>query len=126
MAFSVRAEEKQAGVFSIYPSGSLDADSSPMLQQKVDSLLDSAARVIVFDLGGLEYISSAGIRVFLQAKKAMKARAGKFALMNIQPPIRKVFDIINSLPSFTVFESVAELDEYLDAMQKSVTSGEVE
>ena len=39
--------------------------------------------------------------------------------MHLQPQIKKVFDILNALPSLQVFASVAELDSYLDAMQKT-------
>jgi hypothetical protein len=44
--------------------------------------------------------------VVLVAKKAIKAAGGDVALMNLQPQIRKVFDIIQALPSLSVFESV--------------------
>jgi hypothetical protein len=37
--------------------------------------------------------------------------------INLQPQIKKVFDILNALPSLKVFASIQELDGYLDAMQ---------
>jgi hypothetical protein len=40
--------------------------------------------------------------------------------MNLQPQIKKVFDIVNALPSMKIFASVDELDDYLDAIQKRV------
>jgi hypothetical protein len=39
--------------------------------------------------------------------------------MNLQPQIKKVFDILNALPTMQVFASIEEMDRYLDAMQKS-------
>jgi ABC-type proline/glycine betaine transport system permease subunit len=42
----------------------------------------------------------------------------------LQPQIRKVFEIIQALPSLNIFESVAELDRYLAAMQRKVREGE--
>ena len=42
------------------------------------------------------------------------------ALTNLQPQIRKVFDIIHALPSLNVFESVDELDRYLASIQCKV------
>jgi hypothetical protein len=39
--------------------------------------------------------------------------------MHLQPQIRKVFDILNALPTLQVFTSIQELDAYLDAMQKA-------
>jgi hypothetical protein len=43
--------------------------------------------------------------------------------MNLQPQIKKVFDIINAFPSMQIFASIEELDEYLDAMQKKASRG---
>ena len=124
MSFTVKVKEKQVGVFTVFPEGSLDANTSSILKDKVDSLLGSAAKVIVFDLAGLQYISSAGVRIFLSTKKVMKGRGGKFVLMNPQPQVKKVFKIINALPSFTIFKDVAELDQYLLSIQKSVIAGD--
>jgi len=39
--------------------------------------------------------------------------------------VKKVFEIINALPTLNVFSSIKELDRYLDLMQKKVT-GEAE
>ena len=50
----------------------------------------------------------------------MKAAGGGFAIIHLQPQIRKVFEIIMALPSPNVFESVADLDRYLTGIQKKV------
>ena len=77
-------------------------------------------RALVFDLKDLHYISSAGIRVIVATQKAMKAAGGEMVLTNLQPQIRKVFEIIMVMPSLRVLEDVAELDRYLDGVQKKV------
>jgi hypothetical protein len=41
-------------------------------------------------------------------------------MLNLTPPVRKVFEIIDALPSLSVFGSIAELDDYLDHMQAQV------
>ena len=58
-----------------------------------------------------------GIRVLVKTKKAMKQSGGKIMFINLQPQIKKVFEILNALPSLKVFASIQELDSYLDAMQ---------
>ena len=40
--------------------------------------------------------------------------------MNLQPQIQKVFEILKAIPTLKVFASIAELDTYLDNMQKAV------
>ena len=44
--------------------------------------------------------------------------------MNPQPAVRKVLDIVKAIPPGGIFASVAELDEYLDAMQRQVRERE--
>jgi anti-sigma B factor antagonist len=109
-----------AGIHIVRPAGSLDSNTSPILEDHLAGLRRDGATGFVLDLKDLTYMSSAGVRVILAAKKAMKAAGGDVSLMNLQPQIRKVFDIIQALPSLSVFESVAELDRYLASIQKKV------
>jgi anti-anti-sigma regulatory factor len=71
-------------------------------------------------LSGLDYLSSAGIRCFVRARKAVEPAGGKVAVVNPQPGVRKVLDIVKAVPAKGIFASVAELDEYLDAIQRQV------
>lgn len=98
-------------------TGSLDGTSAPQLEEALKPLLDSV-RHIVFDLAGLRFISSAGIRVLLSARQQLKARDGSFAMKSLQPQIEKAFEIVGSLPGFEIFRSEQELDSYLAAMQR--------
>lgn len=112
--------EPSEGVVTIRPAGSLDSNTYTDLQEHIAAVTKSKPRVLVLDLKGLTYISSAGVRVVIAAQKAMKAAGGGFAIVNLQPQIRKVFEIIMALPSPNVFESVADLDRYLAGIQKKV------
>ena len=119
MALKVSSTQNRPGVFTISPIGSIDARTHTMLEEEVESVLNEKAYVIIFDMEFLDYISSMGIRVLLKTKKEMKKRAGKVAFMKLQPQIKKVFDILNALPTMQVFASIKELDKYLDTMQKA-------
>jgi anti-anti-sigma regulatory factor len=52
----------------------------------------------------------------------MKERAGQAVLVNVQPPVQKVLDIVKAVDVQTIFRNVEELDAYLDAMQKKVAN----
>jgi anti-sigma B factor antagonist len=75
----------------------------------------------VVDLAQLEYVSSAGVRSLFKARKGASDAGGQLLLVNPQPQVKKVFDIIKALPSTAVFQSQEEMDRYLDAMQKKAT-----
>ncbi len=42
----------------------------------------------------------------------------KFGVINLQPQIRKVFDIVKAIPDSSIFASIDELDKYLDSIQR--------
>jgi anti-anti-sigma factor len=107
-------------------AGRLDSATAPELDAVLDRALHGGARKaqLVFDLSQLEYISSAGIRCFIRARKALEPGGGKVAVLNPQPPVRKVLEIVKAIPQGGIFKDVAELDEYLDAMQRKVRDGE--
>lgn len=120
MPLSVRVEEGRSFTKTVVIEGRLDSDTVATLDRELDAVLASPVKVVVFELSRLEYISSAGLRSLFQAQKSMKARAGKVLILNPQPPVQKVFDIVKATDVNEVFRSVAELDAYLDAMQKQV------
>src|SRR5262249_59373878 len=98
--------------------GRLDSETAPMLDERLGQVLKSAT-ALLFDLEGLEYISSAGIRVLVKARKAMEARGGGMAVARVQPPVRRVFDILKAVPSVDLFADDAEMDAVLQRMQRA-------
>ena len=119
MPLTITSEPGQ-GFVTIRPAGSLDSNTYIDLQEHIAAITKSKPGALVLDLKDLTYISSAGVRVVIAAQKTMKAARGGFAIVNLQPQIRKVFEIIMALPSPNVFESVADLDRYLAGIQKKV------
>ena len=118
MTLKVKIITKQPGVVIVSPIGSINATNYGILEAKVDETLKYPPDVIIFDMEYTDYISSAGIRVLLKTKKAMQKANGRIVFMNLQPQIKKVFDILKAIPTLDVFASIQELDEYLDSMQK--------
>lgn len=103
--------------------GRLDTVSSSELERKLELLLDGRYDRLVLDLARLEFISSAGIRVLVQARKCMGTQEGAVLMVNAQPQILKVFEIIKALPGMIVFRSDAEMDQYLGVIQRRVMRG---
>ncbi len=89
----------------------------------ITPLVDNGGTLVI-DLSALEYISSAGLRSLAQLRKQMHDREGRTLLLNPQPQVKKVFDIVKAVPVAEVFANVAELDQYLDHMQRQMTAPE--
>ncbi len=105
-------------------AGSLDSNTAPELQQSIDSEINDSVSATILDFKELDFLSSAGLRVIFKTKKLMDNSGGKFLMVNLQPQIKKVFEIIKALDGMNVFKDQAELDEYLTAMQEKVKDGE--
>ena len=100
--------------------GCLDTATAPQLEQQLKPILDGQTREIVFDLAKLEFISSAGLRLFALTRKRLHDRGGQVSFVNLQPQIQKVFEIIASLPGMRVFSDLKEMDAYLAQRQAAV------
>ncbi len=105
-------------------AGSLDSNTAPELQQNIDAEINDSVDTTIIDFKELDFLSSAGLRVIFKTKKIMDNSGGKFLLVNLQPQIKKVFEIIKALDGMSVFKDQDEMDEYLTAMQDKVKDGE--
>jgi anti-anti-sigma factor len=124
MPLKIRVEDSRSFTKTMFLEGRLDNQTSPELDTELDAVLNTPLKVLVFDLAKLEYISSAGIRSLFKAQKDMKTRSGQALVVNPQPGVQKVFDIVKAVDLKSVFTSVKELDAYLDTMQRRVTEGD--
>lgn len=71
--------------------GRLDTNTAPAV---IDNLDFREVKNLVFDLKEVEYVFSAGLRVFLQAQKIMNACGGKMKIINIDPSIKSIFEMV--------------------------------
>lgn len=122
MSLTVTIDPPSTGSQRIALAGRLDTNTYMDLDRRLAPLLAAGAPSLVLDLAQLEYISSAGIRSILVARKALAARGGKVLVVNPQPQIQKVFDVVKAVPLGEIFTSTAEADAYLDMMQRKVLS----
>ena len=126
MALKVTTEDKGSGIFTVRPVGSIDANTHPILGSQVDEIFTKSPKLIIFDMKDVQYVSSAGISVILSTEKSLKSSNGKVLMVNLQPQIRKVFEIVQALPPQQIFSSVQEMDAYLSTIQRKVKEGEIE
>ena len=87
-------------------------------------MLVEPIKTLVLDMEGVAFISSAGVGLIAKAKTLLERKGADLATINLQPQISKVFEIMRLLPNLNVFESVRELDEYLDRVQKNILDQE--
>ncbi len=86
--------------YTLSLNGRLDTLTSPDLEEQVEKVLPNAEK-LVFDLGGLQYISSAGLRVLLCAAQEMENKGG-MVLRDLTPGVKSVFDVTGFSSAFTL------------------------
>lgn len=82
-------------------SGRLDTTTAPQLEKALQENLNGVAAV-TFDFAGVEYISSAGLRVLLSAQKKMNAAGGEMKLVYVNETVMEVFDITGFTDILTI------------------------
>lgn len=78
------------------PTGRLDFGTAAAFQSQLESALAEAGKApagMLIDCAELDYISSAGLRVFLLVSRGAKLAGVTLALCSLQPAVREVFDV---------------------------------
>ena len=110
---------ERGDVTSIRLEGFLDAHTAPALDKEIKQVIDLGTRRIVANLARLDYISSAGLGVFMSHVESLRADGGDLRLCGLIPKVRRVFDIVG-------FSRVFELDDEEDgAVERFAGKGTV-
>lgn len=88
------------GMLRIALEGRLDTNTAPQLETELKTSLSGISE-LELDFSGLEYISSAGLRVLLAAQKTM-SRQGKMTIRNVNETIMEVFEITGFVEILTI------------------------
>ena len=83
--------EKANGVTILKIEGRLDTTTAPELEKAINDEGD-ALKTLVLDFKGIDYISSAGLRVLLTAQKKMNAQ-GSMELINVSEAVMDIFEM---------------------------------
>ncbi len=77
-------------VFELH--GSLDTTTAEKLTARVSEVLDAGQRLLIFDLGKLTFVTSAGLGVFMTAYRRLQG-VGSVRFAGLQEPVRLVFNV---------------------------------
>ncbi len=79
---------------TLKPVGDLDANSSIVLDEKIQSLLENNQNFINIDCSDVPYMSSAGMGVFIAHLDEIKSRKGKLVLSNLVDSVLDVLELL--------------------------------
>ena len=118
MSLRIETERRAAAIVFMRLEGRLDTVTYLELEKALAPVLAGRPQALLFDMAGLSFISSMGLRVLFMARKSVEEGGGRMVMTHIQPQIAKVLEIAAALPPENVFASIEEADRYLAAMQR--------
>ena len=98
-----RKEEKGIHIFSL--DGRFDAHSAGDVEKELNLTISKGARKLLVDMDGVEYISSAGLRVLLAVAKKLKKEEGEIKICCLKPYVKEVFDIAGFTQIFKIYDT---------------------
>jgi len=96
------------GCLVLYLNGYIDTYNSNYFQKRVAKAIETGFIRLVFQCGGLNYVSSTGIGSFTAFLKSVKPRGGDLVLLEIQPKVYEVFQLLGFSQFFNIRENLDE------------------
>ncbi len=108
------------GCLVLYLTGYIDTYNSNFFQKRVTKAVEGGYTKLIFNCGGLNYVSSTGIGSFTAFLKAVKPRGGDLVLLEIQPKVYEVFQLLGFSQFFNIKDN---LNEAIDFFGTTAPSG---
>ena len=100
------------GCLVLYLTGYIDTYNSNFFQKRVARAIEGGFTKLVFNCGGLNYVSSTGIGSFTAFLKQLKPRGGDLVLLEIQPKVYEVFQLLGFSQVFNIKDTLDEAVEF--------------
>ncbi len=102
--------------------GRVDALSSAEIQKVFDRLIQAGERMILVDFAAVNYVSSAGLRLFLLVQKQLRSVGGELVLFGLGPQVLEVFKISGFEKLFRI---ASRREEFMSSLQEEAGHSEV-
>lgn len=100
-------QDKQVSDITVLTlKGSIDAMTAPKITEYINELVRKGNIKLVADFSGVDYTSSAGLRVLLGAIKETRAQSGDMRLAGVQPDVLKVLNLSGFTNILKLFDDV--------------------
>jgi anti-sigma B factor antagonist len=109
--FAATAEHHADGITMICLSGYLDAHTAPDLERIIKSAVSNHQYRLIVDFSKLEYISSAGLGVFMVFIESVRSNGGDIKLAGMIDRVFSVFDLLGFPVLFNIYPTVEEAVE---------------
>jgi len=85
--------------------GRIDASTAPQFEEKLNEYIEAGRRLLVLEMDGTDFLSSAGVRTLISAQKALKPRGGKVVIAQPSQRVTEVLDLAGLRPLFPIYDT---------------------
>ena len=89
--------DDQAAVWVVAPRGAVDLQSCEQLAQSFREVIDAGGRVVVLDLGEVDFLDSSGIREIVRAARALQDIGGRLLVEHASGAVQRVLEVTGIL-----------------------------
>lgn len=111
------------GCLVLYLTGYIDTYNSNYFQKRVSKAIEAGFIRIIFNCQQLNYVSSTGIGSFTAFLKAVKPRGGDLVLLEIQPKVYEVFQLLGFSQFFNIKENLDEAVAFFGQKTEGAAAG---
>ena len=104
------AREDHSEISILRLRGFLDAHTAPNFEQAIQELIEEDRYKIIVSMSDLNYISSAGLGVFMGFIEEIREKEGDIKLTNMTDKVYKVFDLLGFPALYQIFKEEAEAE----------------
>lgn len=105
------AREDHTDVSILRLSGFLDAHTAPNFEQAIQELIEENRYKIIVSMSDLNYISSAGLGVFMGFIEEIREKEGDIKLTNMKEKVYKVFDLLGFPALYQIYKEEADAEK---------------
>lgn len=106
---------------ALHLEGYIDTKNTILFQKRVKKVIDAGYINLIFNCTKFSYLSSTGVGSFTEFLKAVKPMGGKIILVNLQPKVYEIFELLGFLHMFILKKSIAEAVDFLENSMEDKT-----
>jgi anti-anti-sigma factor len=101
--FTISIRSEQIGeTVVVHIQGNMDVHNTHHVEQQLMDIVNGAKSAIVFDLGQVNFVSSAGIRVLVTSLRMCQDLGIRISICSLKPAVEKVFDVVGINQLFVI------------------------
>ena len=111
--FHVEVEEIENKIV-LCIDGRLDAASYPILEKKIDALINEGHYHVILDFSRIDYLSSSGLRLLLSKSKKLKIKNGNLVIHSVDDEVMQVIKLAGFDKILNIFESEEQALQFFE------------